>query len=86
MAINKQASGSATATINSRNFAHRGTAQVWQLTAANAIGHLADVGFGGTSFVVTLPPQSVTLFVIPPQNGPARPPNPPTNVRIVRVE
>ena len=28
-----------------------GTAQVWQLTAANAIAHLADIGVAGTSFV-----------------------------------
>ncbi len=86
MAINKQLSGSAAATITLANFVPRGTAQAWQLTSANAITRLADVTFGGTSFVVMLPAQSVTLFVIPPQNGPARPPNPPTNVRIVRVE
>ena len=80
MAINKQAS-SATATINLSTFAHRGTAQVWQLTAANAIGHLADIGFTGPSFVVTLPPQSVTLFVV---GGNAAPPPAPARFRIIR--
>lgn len=82
MAINKQLSTSSTATINLSTFAHRGTAQVWQLTAANAIGHLADIGFGGTSFVATLPPQSVTLFVVP-GSLPVQPAAP-TNVRVIR--
>jgi hypothetical protein len=82
MVINKQLTASATPTINLSTFAHRGTAQVWQLTAANAIGHLPDVGFSGASFVVTLPAQSVTLFVVP-GNGSAAP-GPPTNVRIIR--
>jgi hypothetical protein len=86
MAINKQLSSSATATIGLANFAHRGAAQAWQLTSANAITRLADVGFGGSSFVAQLPPQSITLFVIPPQAAPPTPPGAPANVRIIRVE
>jgi len=57
-----------------------GTAQVWQLTAANSITRLADVRPGGTSFPVALPAQSVTLFVIP-SGGTV--PRAPTNLRIV---
>jgi hypothetical protein len=82
MVINKQLSAGSTATIALSTFAHRGTAQIWQLTAANAIGHLADIGFSGTSFVATLPPQSVTLFVVP--GGGAAKPSAPTGVRIIR--
>ena len=62
---------------------HRGTAQAWQLTSANAITRLTDLTLSGNSIVVTLPPQSITLFVVP-ANGTATPPGPPTNVRIVR--
>jgi hypothetical protein len=81
MVINKQLSTAPAATVNVSTFAHRGTAQVWQLTAANAISPLADVGFSATSFVVTLPAQSVTLFVVPASAGV---PTPPTNLRIIR--
>ena len=80
MVINKDASTTA-ATINLVNVAHRGSAQVWQLTAANAINRLPDVGFGGNSFAATLPPQSITLFVLP---GGAPAPTAPNNLRIVR--
>jgi hypothetical protein len=86
MVINKQLSASASTTVNLANVTHRGVAQAWQLTSANAIARLTDLSFSGSSFVATLPPQSITLFVIPPQTAPATPPRPPTNVRIVRVE
>jgi len=69
MVISKYLSGSTPATINLANFASGGTAQVWQLTAANTINHLSDINFSGTSFNVTLPQQSITLFVIPAGNG-----------------
>ena len=78
MVVNKQLSTSTTATINLSAFAHRGTAQVWQLTAANAIAHPADIAVGGTSFVAALPPQSVTLFVVPAAAA-AGPPSAPTS-------
>ena len=81
MVVNKQLSTSPIATINLSTFAHRGVAQVWQLTAANAINHLADVNVTGTSLVATLPAQSITLFVVPKS---ANPPAPPTNLRIIR--
>jgi hypothetical protein len=83
MVINKQLSTNTAATINLSTFAHRGTAQVWQLTSANAISRLADVGITSTSVVATLPAQSVTLFIVPASAGATRP-APPTNVRIIR--
>ena len=81
MVINKQLSTSPVSTINLSTFAHRGSAQVWQLTASNVITHLSDVTVSGTTLVTTLPAQSITLFVIPKI---ASPPTPPTNLRIVR--
>lgn len=81
MVINKQLSTGATTTVNISSFAHRGTSQVWQLTAANAITHNADVTINGTSFVTTLPAQSITLFVVAKK---VNAPTPPTNLRIIR--
>lgn len=85
LVISKYLSSTTPATINLANVAHRGTAQVWQLTSANAITRLADLSVSGNSIVATLPPQSITLFVVPP-NGTATPPRAPTNVRITRVQ
>ena len=63
MVINKVESSSS-ATINLANFVNTGAAQVWQLTAANQINRLADVSVAGNTINATLPPQSVTLFVV----------------------
>ncbi|MEJ0090679.1 MAG: glycoside hydrolase family 44 protein [Limisphaerales bacterium] len=65
MAINKQIGSNAPVTITLTNFLPAGTAQVWQLTAANTIAHLNDLNFSGGTFSNTLPAQSVTLFVLP---------------------
>ena len=65
MVISKYLSGNTPVTLNLANFAGSGTAQVWQLTSANAITRLADTGFSGGSLAATLPSQSVTLFVLP---------------------
>ena len=80
MVVAKVLSGSTAATINLANFQPTGPAQVWQLTSANTITRLSDVSVGGNSFSVTLPAQSVTLFVIP-SGGTV--PRAPTNLRIV---
>lgn len=63
MVINKIET-SATTTINLANFGNNGTAQVWQLTAANQINRLADVSVLNNVLNVSLPPQSITLFVV----------------------
>ncbi len=81
MVINKQLSTAPAATVNVSTFAHRGIAQAWQLTSTNAITRLSDVSVSGTSFVSTLPAQSITLFVVPAR---AAAPTPPTNLRIIR--
>jgi hypothetical protein len=82
MVINKYLSANTPATINLSSFAHRGTAEMWQLTSANAITRLADLGFGANSVALTLPPQSITLVVIAASGAPV-PPRAPTNVRII---
>jgi hypothetical protein len=63
MVINKVAATN-TATINLANFDDNGISQVWQLTSANQITRLADVAVSNGSLNVTLPAQSITLFVI----------------------
>src|SRR5512137_2836004 len=63
LVINKQLTAAAATTVNLANFPAAGTAQAWQLTAANSITRLSDIGFSGTSFTSTVPAQSITLFV-----------------------
>jgi hypothetical protein len=81
MVVNKSPSPAAPATINLAHFANANVAQAWQLTSANTIARLADISISGASFTVTLPAQSVTLFVIG-ANRNGSPPRPPTNLRI----
>jgi len=78
MVINKQLTSGAITTVNLAHFLPAGTAQVWQLTSANAITRLSDLSFGGSSFTSTVPVQSITLFVLPAVivAGPASNPNP----------
>ena len=82
MVISKYLSGNTPATINLANFTSNGVAQVWQLTAANTISRLADIGLSGNSFGITLPPQSITLFVVRSSNVPSLP-NAPSNVIVI---
>lgn len=69
MLISKYLSGTAPATVSLANFTPAGTAQVWQLTAANAINRLSDVTVSGSNVALTLPAQSVTLLVVPAGSG-----------------
>ncbi|HEY6616595.1 MAG TPA: glycoside hydrolase family 44 protein [Vicinamibacterales bacterium] len=85
MVISKYLSTTTQTTISLANVNHRGVAQAWQLTSANAITRLSDLTLSGNSIVATLPAQSITLFVVP-ANGTATPPQAPTNVRIVREQ
>jgi len=64
MVVSKNLSGSTPATIVFSHFSARGAAQVWQLTSTNAITRLGDVAVSGGAVATTLPPQSVTLFVL----------------------
>lgn len=64
MVVSKVLSGSTPVTVNLSNFAHAGSAEVWQLTSGNAITHPASVALTGNSLVASVPAQSVTLYVI----------------------
>ena len=65
MVINKVLAGSTPTTVDLAGFAAGPTAHVWQLTAANVITQLADVPVAGNSIALTLPPQSITVVVVP---------------------
>jgi hypothetical protein len=67
MVINKVLTGSTPVTLTLAHFAAAGTAKVWQLTSANKIEQLAGVALTGSSLTLTVPPQSITLFVVPPK-------------------
>src|SRR5262249_20928943 len=65
MVISKVLSGNTPTTINISNFNGSGTAAAWQLTSANQISQLPNINYSGSSFTTSVPPQSITLFVIP---------------------
>jgi hypothetical protein len=65
MVINKQLSAATNVQLTLTNFYHNGTAQLWQLTSANAITALAPKTVSGGSVSATVPAQSITLFVVP---------------------
>jgi Glycoside hydrolase family 44/PKD domain/Fibronectin type III domain len=69
MLISKYLSGNTPATLNLANFPHNGMAQTWRLTAANTITRLSDMSFSANTLSLTLPPQSVTLLVLPAASG-----------------
>ena len=66
--------------ISMANFVPGGAARAWQLTAANTIARLPDVAVAGSALAVTLPPQSITLFVVPPGGQLTAP----TGLRVIR--
>jgi len=65
MLINKQLSTSATTRLRLSNVTPAAKAQAWQLTSSNRIERLADVSVQGAEVIATLPPQSITLVVVP---------------------
>jgi hypothetical protein len=77
MVISKYLTGSTPVTVSLANFNPGSTAQAWQLTSANAITRLADVTVSGGSLSLTVPAQSITLFVVPASGGAPPPPPPP---------
>ena len=64
MVINKQLTGVQPFTMAISNFYSSGTAQVWQLNATNVITRLSNLSLAGNSISNSLPPQSITLFVL----------------------
>lgn len=70
MVINKVLSDVTTIKLTIGNFTSAGTAQPYQLTAANVIAPLAPIAVTKKGVInATLPAQSITLFVIPPKPG-----------------
>ena len=65
LAVNKQLSGTRSTTFSLSNFAHRGTAQAWRLDSAGTITRLADLTVTGNALATTLPPQTITIYVLP---------------------
>jgi len=74
MVISKYLSGTTPVTIALNNFNAGTTAQVYQLTSANAISHLADLSVAGSSVSFTAPAQSITLLVLPKSGVSNQPP------------
>ncbi|WPB73759.1 glycoside hydrolase family 44 protein [Archangium violaceum] len=74
MVISKVLSGDTPVTLNLAGFAHAGVARRWQLTAANTLTRLADLGVSGSGVSSTVPAQSITLFVIPASGTSGNPP------------
>jgi len=69
MVVNKVAAIT-NASIDIASFAPAGTAEVYQLTAANSIQRLPDQTLAGNTLSASLPGQSVTLFVLPAAAAP----------------
>jgi hypothetical protein len=65
MVISKVLSGATSVTLNVANFLPASVAGQYQLTSANAIVHLPNVPVSGGKIVVSVPAQSITLFVFP---------------------
>jgi len=65
MVVNKYLTGNTPLVINLTNYTGSGSAQVWQLNNG-AISQLSNLPYGAGQLQTTVPPQSVTLLVIPP--------------------
>lgn len=71
MVVNKTAS-SLTSTLTLQNFAAASSAQVYRYSPTNlaAILRQADQAVGASGFSASFPPNSITLFILPPQVSP----------------
>ncbi|HEX7251824.1 MAG TPA: glycoside hydrolase family 44 protein [Thermoanaerobaculia bacterium] len=69
MVVHKRMSGGTPVTLSLAGFNAKGGVQVWQLTAANSITRLADLTVSSNTVSTSVPPQSITLFVIPASAG-----------------
>lgn len=63
MVINKQLDRTADAAVSLAHFTGNGTAEAWRL-ADNQLARAADIHYEGGKLRASLPPQSVTLFVL----------------------
>lgn len=73
MVINKQLTATASANLTFTNGQLTGTGHVWQLASTNNILQLPDISFTGGAFSNLVPPQSITLYVLPTATAPAPP-------------
>jgi hypothetical protein len=69
MVINKDIVNASQINAAVTNFNATGTAQRWQLTAANTITRLANITFTNNVLKDTVPSQSITLYILPPVNS-----------------
>jgi hypothetical protein len=65
MIINKALRETTAADVRLANYAAAPAAQRWQLTAQNVIERIGDVLLGSGTMTLDLPPQSITLLVVP---------------------
>jgi hypothetical protein len=72
--VNKQLTANASATLTFTNCQLTGAGHVWQLTSANNILQLPDITFSGSAFSNSVPPQSITLYVLPTFSAVPTPP------------
>jgi len=81
MVINKQ-QGSTPVTLHLANFSSTGTAQAYQIASATqpSITQLGNIAVSNNAIAMTVPSQSITLFVIP--KNATTPPAPPTGLRV----
>ncbi|APV50533.1 hypothetical protein BWI17_13030 [Betaproteobacteria bacterium GR16-43] len=70
MVINKYLTANTPVRVDLQGFAAGGAARVWQLGAGNTIARLADASVTSARIDVTVPPQSITLLVIPAAAAP----------------
>jgi hypothetical protein len=63
--INKDLVNATPVSLNLSNLPAAGTARMWQLTSASGIHPLPDATFTNALLNQTVPPQSITLFVLP---------------------
>ncbi len=75
MVVSKVRTGDIPVQVALAGFPAGGAAEVWRFTAASggAISRLADIAVAPGGFSQTIPPQSVTLFVLRPQTGTGAP-------------
>jgi PKD repeat protein len=73
MVIVKSLAGTTATTLDLASFGPGTTAQVWQLKAGSRVTRIADASIANARLTATLPPQSVTLFVVP-KGAPNQPP------------
>jgi hypothetical protein len=65
MIINKALRETTAADVRLANYAAAPAAQRWQLTAQNVIERIGDVPLGSGTMTLDVPPQSITLLVVP---------------------